>query len=121
MKPTTKDIAKAALEAAFAALKEHGLEDEAAHLARDIRDELSGKASVVVATLTTPTGEAGDTAESVRASLEKKLGRPIEVIQKADKSLLGGAILEYGDERIDLSLKGALDNAKQQLEHASSH
>lgn len=118
MTPTTKDIAKAALESAFEMLKSHGLEQDALRLVEDLRTELRAREGSVQAVLKTPSGNSGEFAHKVKAALEKKLGRTVELTEKADASLLGGAILEYGDARIDLSLKGALEAAKLHLEHS---
>jgi len=120
MKLTTRDIAQSAIDAAFAMLEQHGLKDEAHKLAGDLKSELAARQNTVQATLVTPKGDAGPLADSVREKLEKKLGHPVELVQRADSSLLGGAILEYGDMRIDMSLRGALDNARLQLEHSSA-
>lgn len=120
MNITTHDIAKAAIDGAFEMLKTHGLEDHAATLTRDLRAELGNRQGTISAILWTPTGNAGPLAESIKASLEKRLGKAVELTEKADKNLLGGAILEYGDMRIDMSLRGALDEAKAHLEHASA-
>ncbi len=119
-KLSTKDIARAALDAAYEMLKAEGLENEAARFAQDLRAELGAHQSTVNATLVTPSGDAGDAViKNIQASLEKKLGRPVELAQRADKTLIGGAILEYGDARIDMSLRGALDEARQHMEHSA--
>lgn len=120
MKSSTHDIAKAAIDAAYDMLKANGMEEHAAELARDLRSELGSRQTTVVATLWTPSGNAGALAESIKSSLEKRLGKQVELTEKADKNLLGGAILEYGDMRIDMSLRGSLDAAKEHLEHASA-
>jgi F0F1-type ATP synthase delta subunit len=115
MKLTTQDIAVAAIEAAYETLAQNGLEHEASALAADMERELQSRHGAVTATLVTPSGSSGAFAESVKATLEKKLGRSVKLTERADKNLLGGAILEFGDERIDLSVRGALENARMQL------
>lgn len=121
MKTTTRDIAKAAIAAAFASLEENGLGGETSALTRDLRSELSVRSGSVVATLTTPKGDAGPAAEKIRAMLEKKLGKSVELTEKADTSLIGGAVLTFGDERIDLSVKGSLAEAMEHLSQTASH
>jgi F-type H+-transporting ATPase subunit delta len=115
MKPTIHDIAQAAVDSAYSMLEEHGLTSEAPALARALQQALGARGSLVRAVIVTPDGDAGSLVKSVQEMLEKHLGRPVELTQRADKSLLGGAILEYGDMRIDVSVRGALENARQQL------
>ncbi len=118
---STRDIAKAAIDSAFEMLKSQGLDKESAHLARDLQAEISLRAGTVNAVLITPSGHAGPLLEKVKSVLEQKLNRPVGITERADKSLLGGAILEYGDERIDLSVRGALENARMHLTSPSSN
>ncbi len=113
---TTHAIAKAAIDSAYDMLKQQGLEAEASALARELRKELSHRDDQVVAVLTTPTGKAGPLAENVRSLLEKKLGHSVELTEAADPSLIGGAVLSYGDSRIDLSLRGMLEDVRTHLE-----
>ncbi len=115
MKPTTKDIAQAAIASAYAMLEEHGMSGEAHALARALQQELGTRGSLVKAALVTPNGDAGSLVKTVQEMLEKHLGHPVELTERADKSLLGGAILEYGDMRIDVSVRGALERAREQL------
>ncbi len=113
---STRDIAKAAIDAAYGMLEQQGREADAPALARDLRHELSLRGGRIEATLTTPTGKAGPLAEKVQSLLEKKLGRSVELTERADPTLMGGAVLTYGDSRIDLSLRGALDDVRTHLE-----
>lgn len=115
MKPTTKDIARAAIESAYLMLEQHGMTADADKLSADLRSEVGIRGKTASAILLTPTGSAGPLAERIKTALEKGLGRPVQLTEKADKSLLGGAILEYGDARIDLSVRGALDDAALHL------
>jgi F0F1-type ATP synthase delta subunit len=121
MKHTTHDIAKAAIDAAYEMLNASGLEHEAARFAQDLRAELGSRGQTVHAVLITPSGDAGALAKTVQAALEKKLGHPVEMTEKADTSLLGGAILEYGDTRLDVSVRGALNDAKFHMESSTTH
>ncbi len=61
--------------------------------------------------LSTPTGES-TSAETIHKDLQTALGSKIDLEQKADDSLLGGAIVSVNDTRVDASVKNAL----QQLE-----
>ncbi len=79
-----------------------------------LRKEAGGEGTIAV-TLTTPSGDAGELGKGVAAAIEKKFGRPVAVTQKKDPSLIGGVILQFGDERVDLSVRGALASFEQSL------
>ena len=117
---TTHDIAKAAIDAAFETLKAHGMDDQTSRLASDMQHELDAHQGVLKVVLLTQTGDAGAFAEKAKTMLEKKLGRTVHITEKADKTLLGGAILVYGDKRIDMSVRGALDDARSHLESSAT-
>lgn len=42
---------------------------------------------------------------ALKAKLQKKLGKTIELKESVDKSLLGGMVVQYGDTRMDNSLR----------------
>jgi len=67
------------------------------------------------ATLITPDGNAGEAAESIRKILVDVMKRNVQLNEKADPSLAGGAVLIVGDERFDISLSGALTNLRALL------
>lgn len=115
MSTSVHDIAAAAIDAAYAMLEQSGQQADAHALTRALREELAKRGNVVRAVLITPTGKAGPLAKKVASMLEKKLGRDIELVERADSNLLGGAVLTYGDSRIDLSLRGMLDDVRTHL------
>jgi F-type H+-transporting ATPase subunit delta len=51
----------------------------------------------------------------VKAKLQAKLGKTLELDEKEDKSLIGGYLLRLGDQIIDGSLKGRLQAIEKQL------
>lgn len=53
--------------------------------------------------------------ERLREVLSKKLGREIRIAEHIDSSILGGVIVQYGDTRIDNSLKFRLDSIRERL------
>lgn len=115
MKPTVADIAKAAVESAFEALKAHGLESERTALARALAAEAKAQGGSLTARIITPDGKSGAVKAALEVQLRQKFGVPVPVLDEADPGILGGAIIEYGDERIDMSLRGELEAAAQQL------
>lgn len=47
--------------------------------------------------------------------LEEKSGKRVKLFEKVDTSILGGIIVEYGNTRIDDSIKGKLEAVSKQL------
>ncbi len=107
---TAADVVQAVLELS----KKNGGKAFIREVADALRKEAVGEGAIMV-TLTTPTGDAGELGKSVAATIEKKFDRPVTVTQKKDPSLIGGVILQFGDERIDLSVSGALGRFEQSL------
>lgn len=53
--------------------------------------------------------------EKLTKKLEEKSGKKIKLSEKTDPSILGGIIIEYGNTRIDDSIKGKLEAVARQL------
>lgn len=51
----------------------------------------------------------------IEAKLKTVLNRPIKVIAKINKDILGGMLIRIGDQIIDLTLKSRIKNIKHQL------
>jgi F0F1-type ATP synthase delta subunit len=115
MKTTARDIVRAAVEAAVEELKKHGLDDDVRKLPRLFGEVLGGAKGLVSATLVTPTGDAGAAKAAVLAVLEEKFGPSVQLTERADPKLIGGAVLLIGDKRIDMSVQGALQEAASAL------
>lgn len=54
--------------------------------------------------------------KELNALLKKKLGGEFTLDQRVNTEVLGGLRLTLGSRRIDVSLKGKLDQIKKQLE-----
>jgi F-type H+-transporting ATPase subunit delta len=54
-------------------------------------------------------------ADALSADLEKTLKRDVRLERAVDPSILGGAVIRYGDVLLDDSLKARLNRLKQQL------
>jgi F-type H+-transporting ATPase subunit delta len=102
------DIVRAGVEAAIAKLKSEGFPSDPVSVHRLFMKALEEKLDAVIAELVTPSGNAGPLKEKIAESLEKALGKKVLLEEKADPSLLGGAIVRYGDVRLDMSVQGAL-------------
>lgn len=53
--------------------------------------------------------------EKLLKKLEEKSGKKVKLTEKTDPSILGGIIVEYGNTRIDDSIKGKLEAVAIQL------
>jgi len=111
MKPTADAIVAAAVDAAIAELKKHDLPADPQKLMRAFDHALREKSQVVSAVLVTPSGDAGPLGTAVTKMLETAFKRPVELTERADRTMIGGAVLLIGDERIDVSVRGALERA----------
>ncbi len=47
--------------------------------------------------------------------LEEKSGKKVRITEKTDPSILGGIIVEYGNTRLDNSIRGKLEAVEKQL------
>jgi F0F1-type ATP synthase delta subunit len=107
-----------AVDAAIELLHAHGLGKEVRTFPRTVRAVLQKKEGIVFARLVTPDSDR-ESAQRVTDALAKGLDRSVDITQAVDSSLLGGALLEVGDERFDVSISGSLERMRSQL--ASSH
>lgn len=74
--------------------------------------EYQGTTDVIV---TTAVALNPDQKERLRAALAKKLRQTIRMTERIDRDILGGVIVQYGDTRIDNSVKYRLDALKERL------
>lgn len=86
---------------------------------RVLQRELRRRTTSVAALLVTPGGKSGAARLSLTSSLKRGLRSSVEFSEHADPSLLGGAVLTAGDERLDVSLRGALQDLSLHLCHPS--
>ena len=66
-------------------------------------------------TVTTAVALSPEQKERLRDALAKKLHQTIRITERIDRRILGGVIVQYGDTRIDNSVKYRLDALKEQL------
>ncbi len=65
--------------------------------------------------VTTAVALTHDQKERLRSALSAKLRKVIRITEHIDRGILGGVIVQYGDTRIDNSVKYRLDALKEQL------
>lgn len=106
------DLARAAVAALTEALQNEGQNAGPAEVLRLITQAAEDAAGTLTVVIASPTGEAGSLIPTITAAIEKKTGKKVQIKQVKDPSLIGGAMVSYGDERIDLSVKRSLEDAE---------
>src|SRR3546814_12678563 len=67
---------------------------------------------VVKARVTSATDLPAGELDAIKAALGKRFGREVEIESAVDASLIGGAVIDAGDEVIDGPLKGQLERRR---------
>lgn len=97
-----------AAEAALGMLRTHSPRD-VRRFPRLVAQAMKRSRVLLPAHITTPTGTLGDATDAVVSALKGVAApRAITFSEGKDESLIGGAVVQLGDERVDLSIKGAL-------------
>ena len=79
---------------------------------RQLRQEAEGEVHAVVSTA----AELSDDQKSaLTEKLEKRFGKKVTVEARVDENLLGGMVIRAGDQVIDGSIRGGLDQLRNQL------
>jgi F-type H+-transporting ATPase subunit delta len=72
---------------------------------------------VLKVTLRTATAVPAEQADKIKVALKKRFGRDIELEQRIDPSVIGGAVIDAGDTVIDGSVRGRLARLESALTH----
>lgn len=78
----------------------------------DLCNEKLGIAEITV-TAAFPLDE--EQREKIKKKMAEITGKKIEMSEKVDSSLVGGVVVDYGDTRMDGSVKTRLENLKESL------
>ncbi len=84
-------------------------------IAREYDQMVEDKLGGVKVELLTPQPFSDQSKAYLKRELESKLGRSIDLYEKIDPELLGGAMLILSDHMIDLSIRGRLSQLKMNL------
>lgn len=109
-----KDL-PALADALLRLLAQKGLSSKSNLFLRLLRRTLARENRLLPLTLTTPSGDAGKHGASLASFVHLALGKPVELHETMNPTLLGGARLAYRDERFDASLRGALHSLSTHL------
>lgn len=66
-------------------------------------------------TVTAPYPLTEQQREKIAKKMSEIIGKKIKMSEKTDKSLVGGVVVDYGDTRMDGSVKTRLENLKESL------
>lgn len=69
----------------------------------------------IPALLATTNGAVGPARATILSALERTLGMTVELAEQASAGLIGGAVITVGDDRLDGSIRGALDRLEAKL------
>ena len=96
-------------------LIDHGRVPFLGEIADDFDAKMLDYQDTTDVTVTTAVALSPEQKERLRDALAKKLHQTIRITERIDRKILGGVIVQYGDTRIDNSVKYRLDALKEQL------
>ncbi|MFH1444484.1 MAG: F0F1 ATP synthase subunit delta [Candidatus Peregrinibacteria bacterium] len=114
-KTLPQDEIPALAEAAAHLLLQQGLLKAAQTFPRLVEREWFRSTGEVQIRITTMSGHAGTLKKDVAHIVEQTLKRSCHIEEQTDASVLGGVLLQIGDERYDATLRGALADAAARL------
>lgn len=119
MSTPSLDLARAAVSALTEALQKEGQNATPGEILRLITQAAEDAAGTLSVTIASPSGEAESLIPAITAAIEKKTGKKVQIKQVKDTTIIGGAVVSYGDEHIDLSVKRSLEDAELLLSRHS--
>jgi ATP synthase F1 delta subunit len=96
-------------------LVEKGRAGEIEEVARDFERIVAQAEGVLDVELTTAVPLSEEEAGEVIAQIEKASGRPVVATHRVDADLIGGIVLQAGSLRLDASVRGRLNNLRNEL------
>ena len=96
-------------------LIDHGRVPFLGEIADDFDAKMLDYQDTTEVTVTTAVALSPEQKERLRDALAKKLHQTIRITERIDRRILGGVIVQYGDTRIDNSVKYRLDALREQL------
>jgi F-type H+-transporting ATPase subunit delta len=85
------------------------------------RDLLDGRSRRIRVTVRSVVALTADQTEHLRQAIGVAYGREPIIVAKTDASILGGMIVQIGDQVFDGSVRTSIDNIRNQLMSRSSH
>lgn len=78
-------------------------------------DMCNEKLGIAEITVTSPYPLSQEQREKIIRKMSEIIGKKIKMSEKTDKALMGGIVIDYGDTRMDGSVKTRLENLKGSL------
>ena len=76
---------------------------------------LAARERVLEVELTTAVELSDDEAQAIVARIEEAAGRRVEATRSVDVDLIGGLVLQAGSRRVDASVRGRLNQLREEL------
>jgi F-type H+-transporting ATPase subunit delta len=86
-----------------------------AEVQREFERLIAAEERVVELELTTAVELSDDEARKIVGEIEKAAGRKVEATRAVDPSLIGGLVVQAGSVRLDASVRGRLNQLREEL------
>jgi len=96
-------------------LAEKGRLAEADEIQAELERLIAREARVLELDLTTAVELSDEEAARVVRQMEEASGRRVEATRRVDPDLIGGIVIQAGSQRLDASVRGRLDQLRQEL------
>jgi ATP synthase F1 delta subunit len=96
-------------------LAEKGRVGETEDVQRELERLVAAQARVLELELTTAIELTDAEAAEVVSQIEQASGRRVEATRSVDPDLIGGIVIQAGSQRLDASVRGRLDQLRQEL------
>jgi F-type H+-transporting ATPase subunit delta len=98
-------------------LTKKGREGMLGEIAQSFVDQVKAHKQIVSAKLVTAAPIDAETRSTINALATKlAAGKSVELVEKVDETLIGGFILNVGDQQIDASISGEIKSLKREFE-----
>jgi F-type H+-transporting ATPase subunit delta len=94
---------------------EKGRIAEIEDIQRELERLIAREARVLELDLTTAVELSDEDAAQVVRQIEEASGRRVEATRSVDRSIIGGIVIQAGSQRLDASVRGRLDQLRQEL------
>jgi F-type H+-transporting ATPase subunit delta len=88
---------------------------EVADVQREFERLIAAKERILELEITTAIELSDEEAQEIVGEIEKSAGRKVEATRLVDPSLIGGLVVQAGSVRLDASVRGRLEQLREQL------
>ena len=88
---------------------------DAAEMQREFERLIAAEERVLELELTTAVELTDEEAAKILGEIERAAGRKVEATREVDPDLIGGLVLQAGSVRLDASVRGRLEQLREQL------